>query len=119
MERKWRNIELKDPTTIYEVRSYCIRRKKGNRRFMFETSDAGYGYTHFEIFCTEGEANGINRLIEEVDNTKKQPEIIYCKDCRYRNEGIYEGGTPVIKCFHKASYGERHLNDFCSWAERK
>lgn len=48
-----------------------------------------------------------------------QPEIIYCKDCRYKDDGIDENGIPFLKCLHGRSYGGTRINDFCSWAERR
>jgi hypothetical protein len=48
-----------------------------------------------------------------------QPEIIRCKDCKYKDDGIDEDGIPFLKCLHGRSYGGTRINDFCSWAERR
>ena len=48
-----------------------------------------------------------------------QPEIIYCGDCRYKDDGIDEDGIPFLKCLNGRSYGGTRINDFCSWAERR
>ena len=48
-----------------------------------------------------------------------QPEIIYCGDCVYKDDGIDEDGMPFLKCLHGRSYGGTRINDFCSWAERR
>ena len=48
-----------------------------------------------------------------------QPEIIFCEDCKYKDDGIDEDGIPFLKCLNGRSYGGTRINDFCSWAERK
>ena len=48
-----------------------------------------------------------------------QPEIIFCEDCKYKDDGIDEYGIPFLKCLNGRSYGGTRINDFCSWAERK
>ena len=48
-----------------------------------------------------------------------QPEIVYCGDCKYKDDGIDEDGIPFLKCLHGRSYGGTRINDFCSWAERR
>ncbi len=48
-----------------------------------------------------------------------QPKIIYCGDCRYKDDGIDEDGIPFLKCINGRSYGGTRINDFCSWGERK
>ena len=48
-----------------------------------------------------------------------QPEIIYCGDCKYKDDGIDEDGIPFLKCLHGRSYGGTRINDFCSLAERR
>ena len=48
-----------------------------------------------------------------------QPEIIYCGDCKYKDDGIDEDGIPFLKCLHGRSYGDTRINDFCSWSERR
>lgn len=48
-----------------------------------------------------------------------QPKIIYCGDCKYKDDGIDEEGIPFLKCLNGRSYGGTRINDFCSWAERR
>lgn len=48
-----------------------------------------------------------------------QPKIIYCGDCKYKDDGIDEDGIPFLKCLNCRSYGGTRINDFCSWAERR
>lgn len=48
-----------------------------------------------------------------------QPEIIFCGDCKYKDDGIDEDGIPFLKCLHGRNYGGTRINDFCSWAERR
>ncbi len=48
-----------------------------------------------------------------------EPKIIYCGDCRYKDDGIDEDGIPFLKCLNGRSYGGTRINDFCSWAERR
>ena len=48
-----------------------------------------------------------------------QSEIIYCRDCKYKDDGIDENGIPFLKCLYGRSYGGTRINDFCSWAEKK
>lgn len=55
--------------------------------------------------------------LEELPSA--QPEIIYCGDCKYKDDGIDEDGIPFLKCLSGRSYGGTRINDFCSWAERK
>lgn len=61
MKKKWRNCELhkaNDAEAIRAVRKYC-----NTHGIQYETSDAGYGYTHFEILCTSEIAKTINAVI--------------------------------------------------------
>lgn len=58
--RKWASSELKGSDTT---------RFKGYLRDMhinFETSDAGYGYTHFECLMSEEELNAANVFIDSL-----------------------------------------------------
>ena len=48
-----------------------------------------------------------------------QPEIIYCHDCKYKDDGIDEDGIPFLKCLNGRSYGGTRINDYCSWADRR
>ena len=69
----------------------------------------------------------INTLVKALETEHKrlremqtaQPEIIYCGDCKYKDDGIDEDGIPFLKCLHGRSYGGTRINDFCSWAERR
>ena len=56
-------------------------------------------------------------VLEELPSA--QPKIIYCGDCRYKDDGIDEDGIPFLKCLNGRSYGGTRINDFCSWAERR
>ena len=47
------------------------------------------------------------------------PDIVYCADCKYKDDGIDENGIPFLKCLHGRSYGGTRINDYCSWGERK
>ena len=75
------------------------------------------------IYCFGPE----NDMVKIMDITKSiiiaippaQPEIIYCGDCKYKDDGIDEDGLPFLKCLHGRSYGGTRINDFCSWAERR
>lgn len=60
---------------------------------------------------------------DEIEEIKKLPsaqlEIIYCGDCKYKDDGIDEDGIPFLKCLQGRSYGGTRINDYCSWAERR
>lgn len=61
MDKKWRNCELhniNDAEPIRAVRKYCDM-----RNIQYETSDAGYEYTHFEILCTNEIARTLDAII--------------------------------------------------------
>lgn len=45
-----------------------------------------------------------------------QPEIIYCKDCKYSQEDVFDRG---LFCKHGATWFDVEDNHSCSWAERK
>ena len=66
------------------------------------------------VFISVGEA-----IIRIEQLPPAQPEIIYCEDCKYKDDGIDEDGIPFLKCLHGRSYGGTRINDFCSWAERR
>lgn len=59
----------------------------------------------------------INSIKHHVPST--QTEIVYCGDCKYKDDGIDEDGMPFLKCLHGRSYGGTRINDYCSWAERR
>ena len=46
-------------------------------------------------------------------------DLIRCKDCKYKDDGIDEDGIPFLKCLNGRSYGGTRINDYCSWAERR
>lgn len=48
--KKWRNVELK-AAEAKRFREYLM-----DMHVQFESSDAGYGYTHFECFLSDFEA---------------------------------------------------------------
>lgn len=60
MKRKWYNCELQEPDTS------ILKAKLKEENVMFETSSAGFGYTHFEIFCTITEAESLDNFINNL-----------------------------------------------------
>ena len=87
-----------------------------------------------DLISRQAAIDGINKLMEihfdrrvvlkKARNVVEQlppaqPEIIYCGDCKYKDDGIDEDGIPFLKCLHGRSYGGTRINDFCSWAERR
>ena len=59
--KKWRNCELHnvdDAEAIRAIRVYC-----NMHRIPYETSDAGYNLTHFEIYCDDEMAKSFNAII--------------------------------------------------------
>lgn len=63
--------------------------------------------------------DAFKQAIEMAIEALEQPEIIYCGDCKYKDDGIDEDGVPFLKCLHGRSYGGTRINDFCSWAEKR
>lgn len=64
MEKKWKNCELhstEDAKAIKGIRKYC-----NTHHIPYETSDAGYGYVHFEIYCTTEIALALEAIIKDV-----------------------------------------------------
>jgi hypothetical protein len=60
------------------------------------------------------------KVIEHLEQMPSaEPKIIYCGDCKYKDDGIDEDGIPFLKCLNGRSYGGTRINDFCSWAERR
>ena len=55
--------------------------------------------------------DAIDAIISNV-STVDAPEVVRCKDCRWRN---------VLRCYHKRSSMNDLVgdNDFCSWGERR
>lgn len=47
--------------------------------------------------------------LRELQERRKQPEIIKCKDCRW-NDGV---------CYCEFHYRDVKPTDYCSWAERR
>lgn len=60
MKRNWYNCELEEPDTS------IIKEKLKSQSIIFETSSAGFGYTHFEIFCTITEAESLDNFINNL-----------------------------------------------------
>ncbi len=59
------------------------------------------------------------KVIEHLEQMPSaEPKIIYCGDCKYKDDGIDEDGIPFLKCLKGRSYGGTIIIDFCSWAER-
>lgn len=59
--KKWRNCELhnvNDAEAIRAIRVYC-----NMHHIPYETSDAGYNLTHFEIYCDDEMAKSFNAII--------------------------------------------------------
>ena len=81
---------------------------------IYKTKQKGATYPHDDFF--QGMAYAEN-VVKQLPST--QPEIIYCGDCKYKDDGIDEDGIPFLKCLHGRSYGGTRINDFCSWAERR
>jgi hypothetical protein len=45
-----------------------------------------------------------------------QPEIIYCKDCKYSQGDVFDRG---LFCTHGPTWFDVNDNHYCSWRERK
>lgn len=58
--RRWRNIELKG-NTVGKFKEYCR-----DMHINFETSNAGYGYTHFEVLVSEDEECKANEFLSNI-----------------------------------------------------
>lgn len=55
--KKWHSCELK------ELDSLKLKSKLKEESITFETSSAGFGYTHFEILCNEAEVETIDKFL--------------------------------------------------------
>lgn len=55
--RKWHSCELQ------ELDSLKLKAKLKEESITFETSSAGFGYTHFEIFCDDAEVKTIDKFL--------------------------------------------------------
>jgi len=51
----------------------------------------------------------ILKLLRELQERRKQSEIIHCKDCRW-NDGV---------CYCEFHYRDVKPTDYCSWSERR
>lgn len=58
--RRWLSTELKG-NDVGRFREYCR-----DMHLNFETSDAGYGYTHFEVLCSDEELAKANGFIDTL-----------------------------------------------------
>ena len=60
MNRKYRSCELK------ELDAQKLKAKLKEESITYETSSAGFGYTHFEIFCNDAEVETIDKFLMEL-----------------------------------------------------
>ena len=60
MKRKYYNCELK------ELDAQKLKAKLKEENITYESSSAGFGYTHFEIFCNDAEVEAIDKFIMEL-----------------------------------------------------
>ena len=60
MKRKWHSCELK------ELDAQKLKAKLKEEGITYETSSAGFGYTHFEIFCNDTEVETIDKFLMEL-----------------------------------------------------
>lgn len=58
--RTWKNVELKGN----EVKRFCFFLKEN--KIKFETSGSEYGYTHFEVYVDNSEADTCNNFLEKL-----------------------------------------------------
>ena len=58
--RRWRNTELKG-NAVGKFKEYCR-----DMHINFETSDAGYGYIHFEVLVSEDEEVKANEFLDTI-----------------------------------------------------
>lgn len=58
--RIWKSTELKG-NDVEKFREYCRE-----MHINFETSDAGYGYTHFEVLVDEEELHNANEFLNSL-----------------------------------------------------
>ena len=68
-------------------------------------------------FDTEKDKNRVIHVVRDTAPSVEQ-DVIYCGECKYKDDGLDEDGIPFLKCLHGRSYGGTRINDFCSWAER-
>lgn len=60
MKRKWHSCELK------ELDAHSLKAKLKKESITYETSSAGFGYTHFEILCNDAEVEIIDKFLMEL-----------------------------------------------------
>lgn len=60
MKRKYYNCELK------ELDAQKLKAKLKEENITYESSSAGFGYTHFEIFCNDAEVGIIDNFLMEL-----------------------------------------------------
>ena len=60
MKRKYYNCELK------ELDAQKLKAKLKEENITYESSSAGFGYTHFEIFCNDAEVEIIDKFLMEL-----------------------------------------------------
>lgn len=60
MKRKYYNCELK------ELDAQKLKAKLKEENITYESSSAGFGYTHFEILCNDTEAENIDKFLMEL-----------------------------------------------------
>lgn len=60
MKRKWYSCELK------ELDAQKLKAKLKEECIEYETSSAGFGYTHFEILCDDAEVETIDKFLMEL-----------------------------------------------------
>ena len=59
MKRKYYNCELK------ELDAQKFKAKLKEENITYESSSAGFGYTHFEILCNDEEVDIIDKFLME------------------------------------------------------
>lgn len=60
MKRKYYNCELK------ELDAQKLKAKLKEENITYESSSAGFGYTHFEILCNDAEVGIIDNFLMEL-----------------------------------------------------
>lgn len=60
MKSKYYNCELQ------EVDAQKFKAKLKEENITYESSSAGFGYTHFEILCNDTEAETIDKFLMEL-----------------------------------------------------
>lgn len=59
-KRSWKSTELKG-NDVGKFKEYCR-----DMHLNFETSEAGYGYTHFEVLVDDGEFKRANEFLSTL-----------------------------------------------------